>query len=262
MTTDPEEVPATPKRKAAPARKAAAKSAPAKAPSKAPAKASAGRKRTAKTGKTTKEAILLAAEIEFARSGYDGASVQRIGKQAKCYESLLYYHYGSKDKLFAAVLENAYRKLVEAEAKLVVDFDDPRAALEAVVRFMWRYYQEHPELIFLLNTENLLKGKHLKKASGIRDFFPNAITLLRKAVESGMAQGLFRPDVHIDDLYITVMGLGYFYLSNRHTLSAFFDKELLQQAELQRWGDHMVETVLRVVQQPPVQSQPQSRTQK
>lgn len=111
MTTDPEEVPATPKRKAAPARKAAAKS----APSKAPAKASAGRKRTAKTGKTTKEAILLAAEIEFARSGYDGASVQRIGKQAKCYESLLYYHYGSKDKLFAAVLENAYRKLVEAE---------------------------------------------------------------------------------------------------------------------------------------------------
>ena len=183
-----------------------------------------------------------------------------IRDRAKCYESLLYYHYGSKDKLFAAVLENAYRKLVEAEAKLLVDFDDPRAALEAVVRFMWRYYQEHPELIFLLNTENLLKGKHLKKASGIRDFFPNAITLLRKAVESGMAQGLFRPDVHIDDLYITVMGLGYFYLSNRHTLSAFFDKELLQQAELQRWGDHMVETVLRVVQQPP--AQPQPRTQK
>jgi AcrR family transcriptional regulator len=211
-TTDSKDVSAAPK----PRRRTAAAAGPATA---APA-----RKRTAKGGKTTKEAILLAAEIEFARSGYDGASVQRIGKQARCYESLLYYHYGSKDKLFAAVLENAYRKLVEAEAQLDVDFDDPCGALEAVVRFMWRYYQEHPELIFLLNTENLLKGKHLKKASGIRDFCPNAITLLRKAVESGMAQGLFRPDVHIDDLYSTVMGLGYFYLSNRHTLSAFFDR--------------------------------------
>lgn len=254
MTTDPKEVSAAATRKAAPARKVAARAAPARtAPAKAAsakaasAKASAGRKRPAKAGKTTKEAILLAAEIEFAKSGYDGASVQRIGKQARCYESLLYYHYGSKDKLFAAVLENAYRKLVEAEAQLDIDFDDPCAALEAVVHFMWHYYQEHPELIFLLNTENLLKGKHLKKASGIRDFFPNAITLLRKAVESGIAQGLFRPDVHIDDLYITVMGLGYFYLSNRHTLSAFFDKDLLQQAELKRWGEHMVETVMRVV---------------
>lgn len=234
MNTDPKDVPEAPSRKAAPRA----------------AGGGAGRKKAVKAGRTTKEVILAAAEIEFAKSGYDGASVQRIAKQARCYESLLYYHYGSKDKLFAAVLENAYRKLVEAEARLDIDFEQPRAALEAVVRFMWRYYQEHPELIFLLNTENLLKGKHLKKASGIHDFFPNAITLLRKAVESGMRQGLFRPDIHIDDLYITVMGLGYFYLSNRHTLSAFFDKDLLQQDELQRWGDHMVQTVLRVVEAP------------
>ena len=252
-TTDSKDVSATPKPRRKAVATAAAPAAAVPATAATAATAAPGRRKPAKAGKagkTTKEAILLAAEIEFARSGYDGASVQRIGKQAKCYESLLYYHYGSKDKLFAAVLENAYRKLVEAEAQLAPDFDDPRAALEAVVRFMWRYYQEHPELIFLLNTENLLKGKHLKKASGIRDFFPNAITLLRKAVESGIGQGLFRPDVHIDDLYITVMGLGYFYLSNRHTLSAFFDKDLLQQAELQRWGDHMVETVLRAVQVP------------
>lgn len=241
MTTDSRDVSAAEKPKPKPRRKAVAG---------APAAGGSGGRKPVKSGRTTKEAILAAAEIEFAKSGYDGASVQRIGKQARCYESLLYYHYGSKDKLFAAVLENAYRKLVEAEARLDIDFDDPRGALEAVVRFMWRYYQEHPELIFLLNTENLLKGKHLKKASGIRDFFPNAINLLRKAVEAGIGQGLFRPDVHIGDLYITVMGLGYFYLSNRHTLSAFFDKDLLQQAELQRWGDHMVATVMRVVLAP------------
>lgn len=200
------------------------------------------------TKKTTAETILAAAETVFAKHGFDGASVERIGKQAKCYESLIYYHFGSKDKLFAAVLENAYRKLIVAEEAIQVDFSDPRSALEQVVRFMWEYYQRHPELIFLLNTENLLKGKHLGKATSIRQFLPTAITLLRKAVESGIQAKVFRPDINIDDLYITTMGLGYFYLSNRYTLSAFFDKDLMDEAERQRWGDTIVSTVLSAVQ--------------
>lgn len=200
-----------------------------------------------RSGKTKKEAILAAAEVVFARSGYHGASTVGIAKQAKCYESLIYYHYGSKDKLFAAVLEDAYRKLVEAEQALHVDYSEPQRALADVVLFMWRYYQEHPELIFLLNTENLLKGKHVKRSAALEKFLPNAIKVLRMAVESGVQGGVFRADVNVDDLYISVMGLGYFYLSNRYTLSAFFGKDLMADAERERWGLWMVEAAFNAV---------------
>jgi len=220
----------------APARRAARKTA-------APAKAA----KAAKPGKTTKETILAAAEVVFARNGYDGASTVAIAKQAKCYESLIYYHFGNKDKLFAAVLEDAYRKLVAAEQALHVDYADPRQALADVVLFMWDYYQQHPELIFLLNTENLLKGKHVKHSAELQKFLPNAIRVLRGAVEAGVQQGVFREDIHVDDLYISVMGLGYFYLSNRHTLSAFFGKDLMAGSERERWGRWMVETVFNAV---------------
>lgn len=223
----------------APARRAARKTA-------GTAKAAKGAK-SAKAGKTTKETILAAAEVVFARNGYDGASTVAIAKQAKCYESLIYYHFGNKDKLFAAVLEDAYRKLVAAEQALHVDYADPRQALADVVLFMWEYYQQHPELIFLLNTENLLKGKHVKHSAELQKFLPNAIRVLRGAVEAGVQQGVFREDLHVDDLYISVMGLGYFYLSNRHTLSAFFGKDLMAGSERERWGRWMVDTVFNAV---------------
>ena len=223
---------------AAPARKTAGAAKPAQG-----AKSAKG----AKAGKTTKESILAAAEVVFARNGYDGASTVAIAKQAKCYESLIYYHYGNKDKLFAAVLEDAYRKLVAAEQALHVDYADPRQALADVVLFMWEYYQQHPELIFLLNTENLLKGKHVKHSTELQKFLPNAIRVLRGAVEAGMQQGLFRDDIHVDDLYISVMGLGYFYLSNRYTLSSFFGKDLMAGSERERWGRWMVDTVFNAV---------------
>ncbi|MBT2324795.1 TetR family transcriptional regulator [Variovorax paradoxus] len=211
-------------------------------------KAKAGPRPTArKGGKTTKESILAAAEAVFAKSGYHGASTGGIAKQAKCYESLIYYHYGNKDKLFAAVLENAYRKLVKAEQALVVDYGDPQRALADVVLFMWRYYQDHPEMIFLLNTENSLKGKHVKRSAALEQFLPNAIKVLRNVVEAGIQRDVFRENIDVDDLYITVMGLGYFYLSNRYTLSAFFGKDLMAERERERWERTIVETVFNAV---------------
>lgn len=190
-----------------------------------------------------------AAEFVFSRSGYDGATVKGIAKQAKCYESLIYYYFESKDKLFLHVLENAYRKLTLAEKSLKLDFDDPEKALSDVILFLWKYYQKHPELIILLNTENLLKGKHLPKirnrsqTSAPSEFLSPAVSILEEVVSRGIQKKLFKDDINVIDLYLTIRGLGYFYLSNRYTLSSFLGKDLMAPAERRRWGGVMVDTV-------------------
>lgn len=196
---------------------------------------------------TTREIILDAAEVVFSKSGYAGATVERIAKQAKCYESLIYYHCGNKDKLFSLVLQNAYRKLIDAEQALTLDLEEPEQALRQIILFLWEYYQEHPELIILLNTENLLKGKHLAGMRSVSEFLSPAVSVIEKVLESGAKKKVFKDNVNVMDLYLAIMGLGYFYLSNRYTLTAFLDKDLMADDERTRWGGVMVDMIFATV---------------
>lgn len=53
----------------------------------------------------TKEEILTAARVEFARSGYEGATVRSIAAAASVDPSLVLHYFGSKEQLFAAGLD-------------------------------------------------------------------------------------------------------------------------------------------------------------
>jgi len=63
----------------------------------------------------TQQAILAAAEAEFAAKGLAGARVDVIAEQAGANKRMLYYYFGSKDDLYLAVLERAYGGMREKE---------------------------------------------------------------------------------------------------------------------------------------------------
>ena len=66
-------------------------------------------------------------------------------------------------------------------------------------------------------------------------------------LSSGAAQGLFRPDVAPRDVYLMIAAMAYFYLSNRHTLSAFLGEKLEQPAALAQWEAFLIDAVMRTV---------------
>jgi AcrR family transcriptional regulator len=143
---------------------------------------------------TTRDNILKAATKVFARYGYEGGSVEKISKAAKSFDRMIYYYFGSKEGLFIEVLEETYRRMNDAESKLDLDTAKPVEALQAVIRFVVGYYRKNPEFITLLNTENLHKGKHISKSMRAREYSSPAIEVIRRVLESGQAQGLFRKD--------------------------------------------------------------------
>lgn len=53
----------------------------------------------------TREAILDAAELEFADGGYDNTSMRRLSERAGVSQALIVYYFGSKDALFEAVFQ-------------------------------------------------------------------------------------------------------------------------------------------------------------
>jgi hypothetical protein len=113
---------------------------------------------------------------------------------------------------------------------------------------MWDYCQKNPDLFLILTTENLLKGKHLGKFVTPQKFLSPSVTKLRHTIERGIERGIFRTDIDIDELYITTMALACFYLLNRYTLSAFFERDLMDADARDRWGQVMVDTILRTAQ--------------
>ena len=195
----------------------------------------------------TRESILKAATKVFAKHGYAGGRVEQISKAAGSYDRMIYYYFGSKEGLFIAVLEEMYRRFNEAESKLALNVAQPLDALKAVIRFMWTYYLKNPEFITLLNTENLHRGQHISKSLRAREYSSPAVNVLGEILESGVRRKLFRADVAARDVYLLIASMGYFYLSNRYTLSAFLGEELETPAALAHWEGFLVETVLRAV---------------
>lgn len=195
----------------------------------------------------TREAILRAATKVFAKSGYDGGRIEAISKAAKSYDRMIYYYFGSKEGLFIAVLEDTYRRFNEAEQALALDVQQPQRALEQVIRFVWGYYQQHPEFITLLNTENLHRGRHLAKSPKAREYSSPVIAITDLVLQSGVSQGVFRPGLAARDVYLMIAAMAYFYLSNRHTLSSFLGENLEAPAALAHWEGFVIDAVQRAV---------------
>lgn len=229
-----------------------------KPPSQAP-EAKAGRKKSKATPSLatqaravqTRDAIVRAAISVFAKRGFDGGRIETISKLAKTHDRLIYYYFGSKEALFVEALRTVYKRMNDAESALQIDVKQPAASLVAIVDFTWAYYLAHPEFIALLNTENLHEGKHLKKSRQMSALVSPALGMLDQILAEGATQGLFRGGVRARDLYIAIASLGYFYLSNRHTLSAFLDEDLLDKDAVSHWGRFISEAVLRMVQAKP-----------
>lgn len=175
----------------------------------------------------TQKKILKAATREFSQKGFDGARVDRIADLAGVNKQMLYHYFGSKDGLFTIVLENAYRDIRQREAALDLDNLPADQAILKLVEFTWHYYLEHPEFIRLLNSENQLEARHTKASAHTVDINAGYMSLARRILERGCREGTVRSDIDPMQLNINIAALGFFYLINRHTLSAIFQYDLM-----------------------------------
>ena len=191
-----------------------------------------------------RERILGAALAEFSRHGLGGARVDRIAARAGANKRMLYYYFGNKDALFLAVLEASYAQIRSAERALDLEHLEPRAALERLVEFTWDYFLAHPEFMTLLNSENLHKGRHVARSRRVRELHSPLVELLRRILKRGEQRGLFRRGVDPVQLYISIAGEGYFYLSNRYTLSRIFGRDLMTKAALATRARHNTRMIL------------------
>lgn len=188
--------------------------------------------------------ILAAARDEFAEYGLGGARMDRIAERSGLNKRLIYYYFEDKEKLFQAVLEQTYRDIRERERQLHLTDLPPADAVRRLIEFTWNYYLEHPEFLNLLNSANLHKARHLQGSRRARELNSPLIETLAQVLERGRRDGVFRGGVDPLQLYVSIAGLSYFYLSNNHTLSAIFGRDLMTPKARSERLSHMCEVIL------------------
>jgi AcrR family transcriptional regulator len=187
--------------------------------------------------------ILAAAVEEFAEHGFAGARIERISSQAGTVDRMLYYYYGNKERLYQAVLEQIYADMIGAQRNFVQP-DDPVSAMRQLIEHSWDHYAASPKLVRLLMNENLLRGRHIQLSEQIGPTSFPLVETVTRILEAGQARGVFRADATPDHTLMTIMSLGFFYLSNQYTCSAWLGGDLMKKQRRTAWRAHICRVVL------------------
>jgi TetR/AcrR family transcriptional regulator len=130
--------------------------------------------------------ILEAARGEFAQHGY-AARLQDIAERAGLTHPTLLYHFGSKERLYAAVIEQAMLDWAAMTSRAVsaapVGFDRVAALVAAGMEF----FATHHDFVVIWRREAIEGGGRLEDAMAehMRPFLDRAIGFLEREVAAG-----------------------------------------------------------------------------
>lgn len=179
----------------------------------------------ARAPERTRLDILDAATAEFSENGYSGGRVDDIAARTRTTKRMIYYYFGGKQQLYAAVLERAYGAMRDAEAALDLGGLAPTDALRRLVEVTFDHHAAHPEFVRLVSVENIQDGRNVAASNVIRERNAAVISTLRSLIARGEEDGAFRPGLDALDLHMLISAFCFYRVSNRYTLRAIFGRD-------------------------------------
>lgn len=131
-----------------------------------------------------REAILQAARIEFAKSGFHGTKMRDIAQRAGVSQGLLHHHFQGKDGLWNAVGEQASAEFLAYVSNVVGQETVNAESIPTAVGTYLRYWREHPDA-FRINLWRLLDGPTDERKARSRNLSERSIPLIQRAQQAG-----------------------------------------------------------------------------
>ena len=182
--------------------------------------------RKPKAPEANRARILAAAIAEFASRGFKGASMDAIAARTQTTRALINYYFGSKERLYLAVLERVYAEIREAENELELEHLPPVDAIRRIVEFTYDYYVEHEYFVRLVVAENQAKGRHMKRFPSLRTVNRPIVDMLAAVIARGPGRGRVPPDLDPIDVHMAIAALGMFNVTNQYTFGTLFQRAM------------------------------------
>lgn len=195
----------------------------------------------------TKAQLTEAALSEFADHGFHGARVDRITRAVGCNPRLLYHYFGSKEKLYVAVIEHIFADIRAQERDLELARLEPLAAMRRLVEFTYDFFDGNPLFVKMARNENMLEGKFIVQTEAVRTSSQPLIDAISGIIARGLADGVFRHRYDALQIYISIVALSAYHLNNGHTLTAIFGVDLLSPEWRQERRAHTIAMVMSAV---------------
>ena len=131
--------------------------------------------------------ILEAARGEFAQHGFGGARLQDIAARAQLSHPTLLYHFGSKEGLYAAVIEQAMQDWAAMTSLAIADGRSGFARVASLIDAGFAFFATHHDFVVIWRREAIEGGGRLEQAMAdhMRPFFSQAVEFLRQEIAAG-----------------------------------------------------------------------------
>lgn len=174
----------------------------------------------------TRNDILAVATEEFSMNGLAGGRVDSIAERTSTSKRMIYYYFGSKEGLYLAVLEMAYRKIRSHEEDLELLGLPPDQALRTLIAATFDHDEANPDFVRLVSIENIHHAVHMQSSGVIKDLNISIIETIAVLLDRGYRDGIFKRQVDAIDLHMLISAFCFFRVSNRYTFGTIFHRDL------------------------------------
>lgn len=196
-----------------------------------------------KKSEITKNKILSAAEKAFAAKGIYGARVDEIAEIADVNKRMIYAHYGNKENLYIAVIDELYSRMAEEESELLNRDTDSLEAVNMVIEHYFDFLIKNPEFVKIVMWENLNEASYFNK-SRAQYMKTTAMKLLGEKIRQGIESGVFREEIDVKETVMTINMMCFSSFSNIHTMAQLMQVDFKEQEEQKRRCEHVKEIVM------------------
>lgn len=192
----------------------------------------------------TRSELLRVATEAFAESGYAGTRVDDIADRTYTSKRMIYYYFGSKEKLYLAVLEEAYGVIRNAEQSLHIADLDPVESLRRIAELTYDHHRSHPDFIRLVSIENINHGRFIRRLDALRQINQPAVGVLESVLARGRAEETLRADVDALDVHLVISSFCFFQVANQHTFGHLFARDMLEESRREHYRSMIGDVVV------------------
>ena len=156
-------------------------------------------------GGDKRERILAAAERIFARHGFFAARVSEIAKEAGVADGTIYLYFDGKEDLLVNIFREHTRNYLQSLEKALAHVRRPEERIRIAIRHHLETLGRDRSLAIVAQVElrHSLKFMGLLSQMEVADY----LNMIRKIIEHGQAEGVFRRTLHPQLVAKSVFGI-------------------------------------------------------
>ena len=187
--------------------------------------------------------ILQVAEKLFAEKGFDGTSIRNISKEAKINIAMVSYYFGSKEKLLERLI---YFRTSDLRMKLKNLFEEELLPVKKIEKFIELYIEkiDHNRDMYQILHFEISSNKRAMDLKAFTAIKKGNLLSLRKIIEEGQAQNIFKKDINIPLLTPTILGTYFHFHSNKP-----FFREILNLNTEEQYNTYIKNDLTKHIQQ-------------